>query len=158
MKNDTLKNLKLILAVVGSLIISGAFLGFALWAALAKAEFQIALQKVGTAAIHDKQTVSVSPAPISAKSSSSYILRKGQLVEVDIRQLALEAWDRDKLLPGKDGKYNWVEIGLRIADWKEAFRKYGDAINDEAFDAAYSAIARQNEEHLRERAFERSQE
>lgn len=158
-----MKNLNLILGIAVGLIICIVFSAFALWAKFANAEFKLALDKPQTAAIENKQAVSVSPSPspISVSPSpSTYVLKNGhgQLVEVTVGQLALDAWRTDKLLPGKDGKYNWFEVVAAMACWEDYFHKKGINVDDKAFDEAYKAIARQREEFLRERAFERSQE
>jgi hypothetical protein len=76
-----------------------------------------------------------------------------------VEKLALAAWRKDKMLPGKDGKYNWFEIGLHQSDWETFFHSKGLLLSadDKAFGDALSAIAHRSEERLRERAFQNSQ-
>jgi hypothetical protein len=87
---------------------------------------------------------------------SGYVLQGGKLVEVNIEQLALEAWNKDKFLPGKDLRYNYFEIGGRIAEWKDYFQTKGLSIGKE-FEDAYMAIAQRSEAHLKAQAFRDTQ-
>ena len=76
-----------------------------------------------------------------------------------VEQLALAAWNKDKMLPGKDGKYNWFELGMHQSGWETFFHSKGLLLpeDDKAFGAALSAIAHRSEERLQARAFENSQ-
>jgi len=79
--------------------------------------------------------------------------------EPTVEQLALGAWQKVKMLPGSDGKYNWVEVGMNEADLKDFLPTKGLLLpaDDQKFDDAFSAIAHQSEERLQERAFQNSQ-
>ena len=139
-----------------SLILTGAILlaitlgaaAFGLWCNGANADFGKQLDKSPTIVAENNE-------PTIARKSG-YALQGGKLVEVNIEQLALEAWNKDKLLPGKDLHYNYFEIGGRIADWKAYFQTKGLSI-DKEFEDAYTAIAQRSEDHLKAQAFRDSQ-
>jgi hypothetical protein len=78
---------------------------------------------------------------------------------ITIEDLAAEAWQHAEILPGRDGKYNWMEIGMNIRSLEDFLHKQGvlRPADDPAFDAAFSAIAHRSEDRLQERAFLNSQ-
>jgi hypothetical protein len=80
-------------------------------------------------------------------------------IQATVEQLARSAWNRDKMLPGNDGKYNWFEIALHVPDWQRFFHEKGLLLpeDDQKFDDAFSAIAHRSEERLQARAFQNSQ-
>jgi hypothetical protein len=80
-------------------------------------------------------------------------------IQPTVEQLALGAWQKVKMLPGSDGKYNWVEVGMNEADLKEFLHKKGLLLpaDDKAFGDAFEAIAHRSHDHLQERAFEKNQ-
>jgi hypothetical protein len=99
------------------------------------------------------------PTPVETASERLAHPASAEPARATVKQLALAAWYKDKMLPGNDGKYNWFDIGLHQADWKEFFHSKGllRPADDEAFGDAFSAIAHESEERLRERAFENNQ-
>ena len=76
-----------------------------------------------------------------------------------VEELALAAWNEDKMLPGSDMKYNWLLIGMHETDWKDYFHKNGflQPADDQKFDDAFDAIAHRSVDRLKERAFQNSQ-
>jgi hypothetical protein len=80
-------------------------------------------------------------------------------IHATVEELALAAWQHAKILPGSDGKYNWLEIGINEGDLEDFLHKQGalSPADDTAFGAAFSAIAHRLEERFQERAFENSQ-
>jgi hypothetical protein len=75
-----------------------------------------------------------------------------------VEQLALAAWNQDKMLPGSDMKYNWFLIGANEAAWKTVFHNKGllQPADDQKFDDAFDAIAHRSEDRLKERASQSS--
>jgi hypothetical protein len=97
--------------------------------------------------------------PVTEAPATAAVPTPTPAIHATVEELALAAWRKDKMLPGNDGKYNWFDIGLHQADWKEFFHSKGllRPADDEAFGDAFSAIAHESEERLRERAFENNQ-
>jgi hypothetical protein len=80
-------------------------------------------------------------------------------IQATVEQLALGAWQHVKMLPGTDGKYNWVEVGMNESDLKDFLHTKGllQSADDQKFDDAFDAIAHRSEDRLRDRAFDSSQ-
>jgi hypothetical protein len=76
-----------------------------------------------------------------------------------IEELASEAWQHAQILPGSDGKYNWLEIGMNVGSLQDFLHTQGvlRPADDAAFSHAFSAIAHRIEDRLQERAFQNSQ-
>jgi hypothetical protein len=99
------------------------------------------------------------PIPAVEAPATAAVPTPTAAIHATVEELALAAWQKDKMLPGKDGQYNWFEIGLHESDWETFFHSKGLLLpaDDKAFGAALSAIAHRSEERLRERAFQNSQ-
>lgn len=76
-----------------------------------------------------------------------------------VEELALAAWNKDKMLPSNDMKYNWFVIGMHQADWRDYFHNKAllQPADDQKFGDAFDAIAHRSEDRLKERAFQKSQ-
>jgi hypothetical protein len=99
------------------------------------------------------------PVPAAETPATAAVPTPTPTIQSTVEELALAAWYKDKMLPGKDGKYNWFEIGLHQSDWETFFHSKGllQQADYTAFGDALSAIAHRSEERLRDRAFENSQ-
>jgi hypothetical protein len=98
--------------------------------------------------------------PVTEAPATAAVPTPTPAIHATVEELALAAWYKDKMLPGNDGKYNWLMIGVNEADWKEFLRSKGlllSAGDGAAFGDAYSALAHQPEQRLHARAFENTQ-
>lgn len=104
-------------------------------------------------------TLNPTPNPTSAETAAAATPSPTAPPRFTVEELAAGAWQQAKMLPGRDGKYNWIEIGMNESELKDFLHTKGLLLptDDQAFGDAFSAIAHQSEDRLRERAFENSQ-
>ena len=97
--------------------------------------------------------------PVTEAPATAAVPTPTPAIHATVEELALAAWQHAKILPGRDGKYNWLEIGINEADLEDFLHKQGalSPADDHAFYRAFLDIAHQSEDRLQARAFENTQ-
>ncbi len=99
------------------------------------------------------------PIPTPAESARTATPSTTAPTRATVEELAMAAWQEAKMLPGNDGKYNWLELGINEADLKDFLLKKGLLLpaDGRAFSDAFEAIAHRSQDRLHARAFQNSQ-
>lgn len=99
------------------------------------------------------------PIPVLEAPASVAVPTPTAAIHATVEELAMAAWQHAKILPGTDGKYNWLEIGIDEADLEDFLHKQGalSPADDHVFYRAFLDIAHQSEDRLQARAFENTQ-